>query len=306
MTRICCIGEAMIEVQADVVPGRAMLGFAGDTLNTAIYMARVLSPGHTVDYITAVGTDPYSDQMLAFIESHGVGTELIARMTTHHPGLYSIQVDNRGERSFTYWRGQSAARQMFSPHGGVALQKLNAFDIVYVSGITLAILNEEARGELLDWIELFRAEGGLFAFDSNYRAKLWESRSAAQAICAEAWQLCDIALPSVDDEADLFEESENEIMNRFAGYTASLGALKRGARGPAPINWRSEEELTFQPADTVVDTTAAGDSFSGGYIGALVNTNSHQHAMSTAHALSRQVVGHRGAIVPTDVRHTDQ
>ena len=53
MTKVACIGECMIELkQAD--GGLFSRGYGGDTLNTAVYLARL---GVGVDYITALGDD---------------------------------------------------------------------------------------------------------------------------------------------------------------------------------------------------------------------------------------------------------
>ena len=56
--KVVCAGEAMIEISIDA-PGR-QVGFAGDTFNTAVYMARALPPG-SVDYATVVGEDALAE-----------------------------------------------------------------------------------------------------------------------------------------------------------------------------------------------------------------------------------------------------
>ncbi|MEM1363349.1 MAG: sugar kinase [Pseudomonadota bacterium] len=293
---MCCIGEAMMELQAGAVPGPAQVGFAGDTLNAAVYMRRALATQHDVAFVTAVGTDALSDQLVAFIASHGIETDTIARIPDRHLGLYSINVDAAGERSFTYWRNQSAARQMFDPDIGLSFEHLNAFDLIYLSGITLAILPPPVRSAFLDWIAQFRAAGGAFAFDTNYRPGLWETPEVARRTCDRAWRICDVALPSLDDEMALFEQSEDQVIARFQTYSAQ-GALKRGERGPSLLNWQPASDLVFTPADYVRDTTAAGDSFSGTYIAEWISTGDIGWAIERAHAVARVVVTQPGAIV---------
>lgn len=302
--RIACIGEAMIELRPGAVPGPATVGFSGDTLNTAIYMRRSLAGEHSVDFITAVGIESFSDQMLAIIDSHGVGTNRIARLRGRHPGLYAIQLDAEGERSFTYWRGQSAARHMFDGEQGLIFDALGGYDVIYLSGITLAILPATDRSGLLTWLERYRAAGGTIAFDSNYRPALWESAAAARVACDRAWSLCDIALPSLDDEAALFAEDQAAILRRFATYPSARGALKRGADGPLPLNWAPGGNLMFPAALRIMDTTAAGDSFSGTYIAELLNSGDVETAIQRAHWIASQVISHAGAIAPTGILET--
>ena len=287
--KVVCAGEAMIELSIDA-PGR-QIGFAGDTFNTAVYLARALPPG-SVDFATVVGSDAMSDRMLAFIEAQGVGTGRIRRHPDRLPGIYSIALDADGERSFAYWRDQSAARTLFEDGFGA----LDGADLVYFSGITLAILPPIIRTALIAYLAGFP---GKVAFDSNYRPRLWESPEVAREAMEMAWGVCDIALPSLDDEIALFGDPDDAaVLARFRRYGLADGALKRGAEGPLPLD--PEEPVgTFPAAKAVVDTTAAGDSFNGAYLGARLNGASGAEAAQRAHGLAMQVIGAPGAIVPT-------
>ena len=144
--RIACIGECMIELkQIDLVQGAARLGFAGDTLNTTFYLARL---GCDVSYITNLGTDAFSTQMPHRFAAEGINYSLIGRHDTRLPGLYAIETDPGGERSFRYRREDSAAQTLFS-RVGASLADLKKFDVIYMSGITLAILPPEVRMALI-------------------------------------------------------------------------------------------------------------------------------------------------------------
>src|SRR3954447_7034899 len=90
----------MIELR-EMADGRFSRGYGGDTLNTAVYLARL---GVAVDYVTALGDDLWSDEMLAGWAAEGVGTGQVARLPGRVPGLYIIQTDAHGERRFSYWR----------------------------------------------------------------------------------------------------------------------------------------------------------------------------------------------------------
>lgn len=297
--RIACIGEAMVELSLDAAGETARIGYAGDTLNTAVYMARECPGTHEIAFVSRVGTDRFSDDMLAFIDSEGVSTAAVARDDACLPGLYAISTDAGGERSFSYWRENSAARKLFQAAGGHDFSVLDGFDVVYLSAITLAILPPAVRGGLLDWVSAFRERGGLFAFDSNYRPKLWESVDAARQAVSRAWRNCDIALPSVDDEMALFGDRDAQsALARLEAYGIGIGALKRGADGPVPINGTLDPAPRFDPAEKVVDTTAAGDSFNGAFLAAYLAGKSLGEAMLAGHDRAARVIGIRGAIVP--------
>ncbi|MEL7115657.1 MAG: sugar kinase [Pseudomonadota bacterium] len=294
--RVACIGEAMVELSLDRSGTTAQVGFAGDTLNTGVYLKRA-APELDVSYVTRLGRDAFSDRLRGFITSHGLETDRIEVSTTETVGLYAISTDAEGERSFTYWRGQSAARGLFQSGEGTDFTSLVGIDVVFLSAITLAILPDPVRIALFDFLRGYRARGGRVVFDSNYRPKLWETPETARARIAEMWRLTDIALPSVDDEMAIFGDvDEDAVLARFHALGVGDGALKCGATGPRSLGVTVEQ--TYPEATDVVDTTAAGDSFNGGYLGAILTGATQAEAMMAGHELAAYVVGHRGAIAP--------
>src|SRR5262245_28263648 len=116
MTRVACIGEFMIELRqaqggqgAGQNGGLYSRGYGGDTLNTAVYLSRL---GVDVDYVTALGDDALSDEMIAGWAAEGIGTKRVVRLPGKLPGLYLIQTDDKGERRFFHWRDSAAARSL--------------------------------------------------------------------------------------------------------------------------------------------------------------------------------------------------
>ena len=296
--RVASIGECMVELTLPRGEGEgSRVGFAGDTLNTAIYLKRQ-APELQVSYVTALGTDPLSARMIAFFETEGIDTGLIERRADRVPGLYAISLDAGGERSFTYWRDTAAARTLFLPPAEIIPSSLKDFDLIYLSGITLAILAPEARSTLATFLETHRRRGGRLAFDSNYRPRLWPDAATARREIAAFWAMTDVGLPSLDDEMALFGDSgEAAVLARLGAAGIRRGALKRGAEGPLPIG-AAAALPAFPPARKVVDTTAAGDSFNGAYLAALMRGESEPACLAAGHAMASEVIGHPGAIIP--------
>lgn len=296
--KVACIGEAMVELSLDSEhPDTAGVGFAGDTLNTAIYLKRT-APELDVSYVTRLGKDAFSNKMLEFIQAENISTEAITFSEKRTLGLYTITTDDKGERTFAYWRDTSAAREMFQTPNGISFDILETFDVLYFSAITLAILPSEVRAALLTWLPIFqKSTGGRVIFDSNHRPLLWPDAETCQTTTADFWKITDIALPSIDDELAVFGTStETELLARFAEYGVTQGALKRGEQGPTSLG--DPVQASYTAADKVIDTTAAGDSFNGGYLGAFLTGADQATALRAGHDLAAKVVGVKGAIIP--------
>lgn len=293
---VACLGEVMVELSlSDADPDRAGIGYAGDTYNTAIYLKRK-APSLSVAYVTKLGHDKLSDRIVGRMLDEKLRTDLVLRSPDRMPGLYAISTDAAGERSFLYWRDTSAARTLFEPPP-LDLAALMPAAHLYFSAISLAILPEPGRHRFLDWLGGYRSGGGTVVFDSNYRPALWPDRATARRDIARAWHATDIGLPSLDDEMALFgDRDEAATLARLNGWGVTSGALKRGALGPVPLG--GGRAPACPPAPRVVDSTAAGDSFNGGYLAARLTGASEPEALAAGHALAAIVVQHRGAILP--------
>lgn len=296
--RIACLGEVMVEV-ARTGGDTARIGVAGDTFNTAVYLSRALGPGR-VAYVTALGTDRQSDRIVHTLQAEELDIANVARLPGLMPGLYMIDTDAKGERSFSYWRSTSAARRMFLPESGLTSDVLNGFQTLYLSGISIGILDPVARDALAEGLLRFRAQGGLVAFDSNYRPALWPDLETARRELSRFIALTDIAFPSQDDETALFGAGGTEaILDRYASAGIRRGALKCGDEGAIVLDGSRIRRPASRDV-TVVDTTAAGDSFNAGFLAKLDAGGDASACLEAAASLAEQVIGVRGAILPRD------
>lgn len=288
----------MVELSlSDATPDLAGVAFAGDTFNTAVFLKRA-APSLDVAYATKLGKDRFSDRIVAMMQDEALDTSLVLRSAERMPGLYAITTDAEGERSFTYWRDNAAVRTLFEAPA-LDLSELAKADVFYLSAITLAVLPESDRAALFNWLPGYRSNGGKFAFDSNYRPKLWPSQAVAQRAIQMAWRMTDIALPSVDDEMDLFgDDTAEAVMSRLKGWGVESGALKCGGDGPRSLSGATTPPCP--PAPKVIDSTAAGDSFNAGYLAARLTGQDESSCLLAGHTLASRVVQQRGAIPPRE------
>ena len=308
--RLACIGECMIELTArDACT--LDLRFGGDTLNTAVYAARRLKQAGRfalVDYVTALGDDPYSDWMAESWAAEGVGIGTVVRLSGRLPGLYMIRTDERGERTFHYWRSAAAARDLFNTDEieGIA-RDLRAYDLVYLSGITLSIFDTAARLKLFALLDQVRRSGGLVAFDANFRPRGWPDIGEARAVMSEAWRRTDIGLPTFSDETMLYGDADpNVTIGRLRALGVGEIVVKRD-RAPCIVAVGDDAHAEIKPelVDSVVDSTAAGDSFNGAYLAARLCDTAPFDAAAAGHRVAASVIQHPGAIIPIDAMPRD-
>lgn len=292
--RIVCVGEAMLELSRR---GQGWaLGHGGDTLNTAVHLARL---GHSVSYFTALGSDPFSNRLRQDMDGEQIDLSLVLTHPTRHAGVYAITTDGQGERSFTYWRDASAVREMFAlPASGDMMRRAADCDLLFFSLISLAILPPSGRDALLAIARGVRKRGGQVAFDANYRPALWSGHEEARAARDAAIAVTDVGLPTHDDEAVL---SGAEKPEEVSAHWHSLGCreciVKLGPEG-----CRLPDGTVIPPDRHLlpVDTSGAGDAFNAGYLAARLTGAEPARAAVAGHRVACWTLSRPGAIPPRD------
>ena len=291
MNKIVLMGECMIEL---IQSGNSInkQGFAGDVYNTAVYLKR-LFPECTTKMLTAVGSDSMSEQMISVFKQENYPIE------NKQPGIYLVQTDEYGERSFLYWRESAAARQVVKSLTPEVVSSLCENDVFFFSGISLAVITPEDRDDFWEALSTMRAAGVKIAFDLNYRPKLWASEQEAQTQFTLAFESADILVPGVDDFAQLFKiDTVEGVKEYFTRFTFDELIIKNGEKSVICITQDEECEVAITPVKNVVDTTSAGDSFNGAYLGARMTGTTISDAVTLAAEVAGFVIQHPGAIVP--------
>lgn len=302
MAHIAAIGEVMVELSPytnNTSDKREVmaLSYAGDTYNTSVYMARL---GLQTDYVTLLGDDPYSQQILQRMANEKIGTGMITQLPGRSPGLYIIRNTPDGEREFFYWRKEAPARELFSSteQANQLVATLKSCDCVYLSGITLAIIGEASRKILLSALQELRNAGVKVAFDSNFRPRLWRDKSEAQQAMLAILQFTDIALLTLDDELLLWgDDSVQGCVERYKDTAVKELILKRGANDTIIIHNGEEIRVPVPPVKDIVDTTGAGDTFNAGYLAARLHGASAADAAKQGTRCAGIIIRYRGGVI---------
>ena len=296
MASILGIGECMVELSSEG-SGLWRQAFSGDVFNALWYARAFASRDVSVAFFTALGTDPLSDQMLDFIHKAGIECESIPRIEDRRPGLYAIHLDG-AERSFTYWRDTSAARLMMQ--GRDALwAKVASAQIIYLSGITLAILPDQDCDALLHGLCARKPKGALIVFDPNIRPQLWPDKDRMRRVISDAAAISDIVMPSFEDETTTFgDKTPEDTAKRYSALGARRVVVKNGAGDTVHLDNNVMTVYPVAPLSTIKDTTAAGDSFNGSFLAATLEGASTPEAVQMAQRCASTVIQHKGALVP--------
>lgn len=289
---VVCVGECMLELSGMGEGEELRLGCAGDSLNIAVYMSRIMGPGN-VAYASRLGDDPMSSGMVAFIESEGIDAGLIARVAGKLPGLYLISTE-QGERTFHYWRSEAPVREMLSEPEPDTEAALAGAGCLVATGITAAVLGAAARGRLAGCME---RNGHRVAYVVNHRPKLWDADEARE------WHLRFAGLAShlfVSDDDLVLLWSDGSGLERMQGACPGEVVLTEGERGCRVFRGKEEVAQCGSRAAEVVDTTAAGDSFAAAYLAGRIAGRDAAASAGYAAELAATVTSHRGAIIPRE------
>jgi 2-dehydro-3-deoxygluconokinase len=292
---VVAFGECMVEVGL-TGPGQAAVGFGGDTFNAAVYLRRL---GLEVAFGTAVGAeDPFSQGIMRLMADEGIEAGLVRQVAGRLPGLYAIDRAPNGERRFFYWRAEAPAREFFALADREAVRRaVTGAKVVYLSGVTLAIVGDAGRSLLAELLQEAKAAGAAIAFDPNHRPQLWDNADQARASAEAVVPLCRYISAEVSDLVGLYGEGGEAKAAEWAAQGAEV--VVRAADHAVTV--RSAEtvlRMSPEPPVRALDTTGAGDAFNAGYLYARLTGREPRAAVDIARRLANIVVQHIGAIIP--------
>jgi len=295
MSKVAVIGECMIEYQD--YKSKYKQSFGGDTFNCSVYLKRT-STETDVEYITVVGEDTLSKKMIEFIHEQDIKTTYVDKISDKNPGLYIINFENK-KRSISYWRGDSAARELFLTRSLHRISdELLDFDLIYFSAITLAIMSEEGRNNFFRIIKKARAVGVKIAFDPKFKSTLYQSNDQARKIYDQAIHYCDVFLPSLADEKKLWgEENTYSVIEKAKKAGCSEIIIKCGKEDIVYYYENYTKTIKTKAMSNIIDKTSAGDSFNGAYLASRLKGKTIEKSIKKAKKLASKVIMKKGAII---------
>jgi 2-dehydro-3-deoxygluconokinase len=303
-TKVLFVGEAMLEL-VNTSENMLAKSYAGDVYNTSVYMKRAY-PNLNASFLSAVGQDLVSQEFVQKAKDEKVNTQAIGISERHHLGTYMVVNDHTGERSFIYWRSDSAAKSMMSTlsseQNAYVQNEFGQHGVIFFSGITIAIMHPSEREQFWELLQRLQQAGALVVFDPNYRPALWENSELAKQETEKAFALSDWLMPGVDDFKSLYGmTSVDECLEFCQQFSFSELVLKQGEKSVHVVNGDGHFEFEIVKSTNVVDTTSAGDAFNGIYLGARLEDSTPEVATKLANYAASKVIETPGAIMPSEL-----
>jgi ribokinase len=260
--------------------GAFVLAAGGKGANQAVAAARL---GAQVTLVAKVGADVFGDQAVAGYQKDGIATDFIFRDPAGHTGIALILVDDKGENLISVASGANAA---LTPQDvQQAADRIRSADVV--------VLQLEIPLETVEFTARLAAEAGVPVIldpapapDAPLDRALLQHVSYLKPNETEAERLSGVP---VTDETSARKAAGVLLQNGARNVIITLGA--KGAL------WVTPQQSGFVPGRRVeaLDSTAAGDAFSGGLACALARGLSLEAAVRYASCVGALSVTRLGA-----------
>jgi|GEM_PF-79578 Sugar kinases, ribokinase family len=256
MSKIISFGEALIDLTPE---GRTASGApifsanpGGAPANLSVMAAKL---GADAAFMGAVGADAFGGQLKNALAAGGVDTSFMVEKPAN-TGLAIVQLDDKGERSFSFYRSPGAD-ELYSSDD-IIEEKLKNVSVFHYG--TASFTSGSCRSVIAKAIEIVKKNGGLTSFDPNYRDFMWQGKDN---------EIKQIIRDNIA-EADLLKLSDNEADMIYGGHGEA-----EIAKSPADFTvfTLGEEGCLYKYKNTIgrvaaikvtpADTTGAGDAFWG-------------------------------------------
>ncbi len=295
---VAFFGECLIELSGQGLQRNC----GGDMINVAVYLARLgASREIRVAYATGLGIDRISESMRVTWQLENINTELVQKINDKVPGLCLVETNANGHRNKHYWHNDSAARYYFqcdhSPFERAILQR--HYDVIFLSGISIAILTEEAKTVLISLLHTHCALGGKVVFDNRYRPCLMSTRQG-QYWYTKIAELAEIVFIREEDELAVW--GKQNILKHYQSLGCQEVVMLREPFASKVISHlqSAQPQIDYISAVEVkpLDWTSSIEGFFAGYLAGRWSNDSPRLSAELGHQVSNRILQYLGAIIP--------
>lgn len=263
MYDVIAIGEALIDftpmgTTADGIPLYAA-NAGGGPANLAVAVARL---GGSAAFMGQVGDDVFGRRLVRILGQEGIDTAGLIRSDVYHTSLAFVQLEENGDRDFTFYRNPGADELFGLPD--IRYDLIAQARCLHFSSVVFT--HETARGATLAAARYAREHGVLVSYDPNWRPMLWHDPDSGLAALRLGIPLADI-LKATPEELTLLtgETDERAAVDHLLDAGVRVLLLTRGPEGSTVYTREGSVSAPVVPV-RVVDTTGAGDACLGAFL----------------------------------------
>ena len=260
--KITAIGEILIDMTQTHIDGNGIPHFAanpgGAPANVAVAAAKL---GTEAGFVGCVGDDAYGRLLRDTLIRYGVSVNGLQTTRKANTTLAIVTVDEKGERSFSFYRKPGADTKI---NAEKAIEAIHGTGILHFGSVSLT--DPVCRDAVITTVQAAKEDGALITYDPNYRAALWEHEDAAVLQMRAVLPLCDIVKISDEETMLLCGVREPEAaLEKLMELGVHLAVVTLGAKG-AMWRYGDLQELAAGCPVKVADTNGAGDTFFGAFL----------------------------------------
>ena len=268
MSKLYSLGELLIDFQSvgtgSLKTTEQFVKKAGGA--PANVCAQAVKLGCEAVYLTKVGKDGFGDFLIDSLKQINIDTKFIKQDDNYDTSLAFVSFQADGEREFSFYR-RSAADLYFTPEDFKEVE-LGKDDIFEFGSVALA--SEEARKTHNYLINKAREAGAIIAFDPNLRFNLWKDLNELRDVVNAYRIYADVMKIGRDELEFITGKTGEEAVNEVLHGNLKVLLVTDGSHG---AKLYANNQCYHCPGYKVkaVDTTGAGDSFFGAFLGQLLN-----------------------------------
>ncbi|WP_027417245.1 PfkB family carbohydrate kinase [Aneurinibacillus terranovensis] len=265
MKKVMALGEMLIDfvpetngLPLDEVPSFKKAP-GGAPANVAAAVARL---GGSASFVGKVGRDHFGLFLKNTLQDIGVDTQHMLQTDEAKTALAFVSLKQDGERDFLFYRDPSA--DMLLREEEIDAAMFNDVSIYHFGSISL--ISDPSRNATVKGAKLAREKGVLVSYDPNLRLALWKDAEEAKRVIMEHVSLADMV--KVSEEELEFLTGETDPLagaDFFLNKGVRLLLVTYGKEGSVYV-WDGEARKVEGRAVQAVDTTGAGDGFTGGIL----------------------------------------
>lgn len=267
---IAAFGEILIDFTCQGVDENGQTLFAqnpgGAPANVAVAASRL--GAHTA-FLGKAGMDMHGEFLRSVLAEEQVETKGLILDQNFFTTLAFVNLSDSGERTFSFARKPGADTQIQKEELDIDI--LDHTNIFHVGSLSLTA--EPSRSTTFYAVKRAKNKGCIISYDPNYRSALWESEAIAKHQMQSLIPYVDIMKIS-DEETSLLTDYTEPEAAAAALYQQGVKiiAVTLGSDGVYLYSKDGGQKIPGFKT-TVADTNGAGDSFWGGFLFKLCNSD---------------------------------